>query len=234
MSIANAITAAINNFEQSGEIQKLIEKHLAEAVNGVVEDLFRYRSPIREAIKEAINSSLAFDPSQIKLPDYQVLLGTALQSSLDKAMLSSGIQQTEEIVSGIIGKMDPGPIKLSSLIEMVKESEWIDDDDEGHDISCHIDQSGSFTHVYADFEEHKRNYECRFRFTIYDGRISRVEVDGFNNAASKGTLKLGHSDKLQSVLTRAFVTKHPIVVDVTDPDDLDLEVCGENVKAQRD
>lgn len=232
MSIANAITDAVTNLEKSGQIQILIEKHLASAMNDIVESLFGYREPIREAIKNAIKDSLSFDPHKIALPNYQTFLGTAMQSALEKAMFQSGIEKTEEIISGIIGKFDGAPINLSQLVEMVKESDWIDDDEE-HEMSCHIEQSGSFTHVYLDFNENQRKYECRVNFTIYDGKISNVNIKNADNVSSKGVLNLGHADKIQSVLTRAFATGHPVTVDVTDPDQLDLGIRGENVEARR-
>lgn len=234
MNLANVVSESIAAMEESGEIRKKIDKRLNEAVDDIVKDLFGYRSPIKTALEERIKQAMQFDPTLIELPNYQALIGEQARAAFCRAMESAGVNQTEEVVSRIVGSVETGDLKFSTLVDLLKKSEWIADDDEGHEVTVIAEEPEySSRWVYMDFNEGKDKYSCRFRLLVgKDGRISSIKIDGADRHISRTSLELGYASELETVLVNAYVTKRPLIFDKP-VDHLDLEVIGEEAAARR-
>jgi len=235
MNIANVVCEAITSMEESGKIREKIDRRLNEAVDEIINDLFGYRSPIKQALEERIKEAMAFDPSLISLPNYQVLIAEQARAAYCRAMEAAGVNKTEEVVSRIIGSVETGELKFSQLVEHLKESESVDDDDEGHNVTVIVSPLEYRSRwVYMDFEERKAKYDCRFRLLVAeDGHISNVTISGADRHVSRTSLELGYASELETVLVHAYATKRTLVFDKS-VDDMDLEVIGEEAAARRD
>jgi hypothetical protein len=229
MDISIEIQAALDAYKDSDELKQKIAQRVRHSFDSAVESLFGYNSEINRAILAKVTEACPFDPRAIDLPGYQALIATHAASSYVAAMESIGISRTEEIVrkqlQGFLG--DATSIKLSTLIEMVRDEAR--EDDRHGEISFHhrfvSGNRGDFT-ISLDPAPGKDWHACSIRLQVCetDKRVYAVTLAEAKNAPSKnGYLHLGHQKDIQIALTECYVRGIPLEMDV-DKDTADLEI----------
>lgn len=234
MDLAQAIIDSVNGMEQSGKLQAIIDTAAEKCVKSAVEDLFSYRGDLAEGIKARVKAAAVIDFNAISLPNFQVLMAQQLTSTYVAAMEKLGIDQTERVVNELLGVRE-GPLKLSQLVDAMKEE--IDKDDSGWDdeVTLLVEHSGSSAWVYMDPKDGTEQYKCQLRMlvnTSKDRKIFCVTIDekqyggGYSHVPSPRRLELGREDKLHALLIHAYTTGREVL--------LDEDACNLRVREEED
>ena len=181
MDLVKLITEKVQQVQDSGKLEEIIEKNVIECLEDVVSDSFRWSGEAKKAIETGLKEKLAVDLSKIELPQYQKIVSGIVETQLNNAFVKDLTKSIEEAITSITGVLEKKEWKLSEIIEKFIES--IDKScdgsmDEQHEsCSLHVDGNDKFIHVYFDMESGKGKYKCGNSLFIYDGKLSSATVD---------------------------------------------------------
>ena len=181
MDLVKLITDKIQQIEQTGKLDKIVEKYAVECLEDIVKDSFKWDGEAKKAIKKELNSKLGVNLENIKIPQYQKLVSTIVENQLNKTIVPDLQHQIEKSIDNITGVLEKKDWKLSEIIE--KFIETIDKSYDGgmdeHQETCSlfVSSDGKFQHVYFNAENVEKEHQCSNRLFIYDGKLSSVMVD---------------------------------------------------------
>ena len=234
--IQKSVADILGNLATSTKIQERLEKAIDESVNAAVNDLFSYNGPMRKAIGEKVKEACGFDPSVIDLPNYQNIMAWQTRAAYIATMEKLGVDKTKEMIEAILHANDEdyaGPLKLSTILKQMREKvlEDLDDGDE-QTMTLFIERS-SYGSVYIgiDKKEKGHRHSCDIDIHLTSDREVGLRIlsagikDGWSSSRSESRdFRVGILSNLEEILTHAYVTKRPFVVDVEQGDEDHLRV----------
>ncbi len=213
MDLNKLVNNAMAEIQESGFVEQVVKKQLESTISSIISDLFRSYGTFGETLKKQIEEQLNIDFGNLNIAGYNQLVLNAVKEKLDEAIHIEGVQKIKKSMDEILG--DPlKEIKLSELVEMMKneKSEW--DDDHDDEVTVDIDNRGSLIFIGLDEEEGKSRYSCKYNLSVrQDGSINTVGIEGkeFNNKVIMGGL---HG--FEETLFKMYVSGTKIIVDEDD------------------
>lgn len=180
------VSDSLTKMQSEGKIEALIEKHLSEALNSVINGLFSYSSDIRKELEKAFKEQIRVDLSQLTLPEYNKMILVMIQKMVDSHIHEQGLKKLEGDLKEMLSDSTPAEMKLSDLIREFAEELHYDDHDHSWngEISFHHERgriSIETYHIYFDKESGKRNYSCAYNMYLSKGKISSCKMDGIKH-----------------------------------------------------
>lgn len=184
--ITRAVEYAIRKLVDSGSIEEVIEKKIAETVSRLIEEQLSSYSPFGKAVNEKIKEALSVDYERVSIPAYNAMIADVVVRKVHEYVATTGVANIEETLGAIL-KPAPKQIKLSEIIEKFKEDvvERFDYDPEKHTkITVYFDDAREHWDsrwIYLDREADTKKYECEFSFLINcRGNIAFLRFKGRN------------------------------------------------------
>lgn len=216
MDLVKMITEKVQQVEESGKLEEIIEKNVVKCLENVVADSFRWSGEAKKAIEEALKQKLAVDLSQVELPQYQKIVSEIVENQLNNAFVKDLKKSIEEAVSSVTGVIDKKEWKLSEIIE--KFIDYIDKSYDGYmdsrsgQCSLHVEEDNTFAHIYFDAESGKTKYQCENSLFVYRGKLSSATID--NNKFTP--LHTGAKSSFDEFMFRLYCNAVTIIVDEYD------------------
>lgn len=165
----------LTKLQDSGELEKIVEKRAIKMMEEVVDDHMRSYSDFGKSLKEHVGKALAFDMSRLNLEQYNHMVLKIVQRQLDHGLYARGEKQITDTMSKLL-EVPPEEMKLSELIEDFIEHS-IDKSEvpnyETGEITFHCEEE-DFTYlkgyykVAFDTEKNKDIHDCEYKFSIDD------------------------------------------------------------------
>ena len=206
------VLASFQKLEADGTLAKLVEEQVKSTMQGLVQSALREYSPFGKALKERIEAQALVNFDELNLPTYNSILIQAIEREYMGAARNSGVEKVAELVRSIVGSDDPMTIKLSQVIEAMRE-DYIDDGD-FHKMTLDIDNHHDrLCWISLDPEQNKAKYSCGIRITLKredasaPWKVTDVHVDGSlsDRGIRLGDGKSGAAAKLVSAYMRGSV-----------------------------
>lgn len=136
MDLQTALNTAVANLVASGQVEKLIEKKIAETVEKVIDDSLRSYSPFGEKLKKIVAQAFSIEGREIDLPSYNDMIIKIIRANVQKLSEDTIQRQVADRMEELL---EPAPktIKLSALVERFV-SQLRDERDAG--CVCHGDE----------------------------------------------------------------------------------------------
>lgn len=221
LDIQKEVNKSLKNIVKSGKIEELINKELEGTIKSIVHDCLRDYSDFGKAIKEKLKSAL--NCTDISFPEYHQKMADYVIEAVDSFMAGDAKEQMQGQIKGFFKPLDYTEIKLSEIIEEFKKSiDSYDREDLSDEMTCIIEDEGSFARVYFDKEESKSKYDCEFCLALHT-RDGKREV--FNIKSGREDLKKNKMSILgcfERILFQLYSQKISIVIDY-----VDTELCFE-------
>ena len=115
-NLAEMVNASMVKQFSEENLQGILDKLMHKVMEESIDQLFSYRGPIKEQIKEHIKNTVGIDTSKIPLINYTELLAIAAQRSVLKLESDSLKKHAEKTFEDLI----KAPPKCCSLSEIVK------------------------------------------------------------------------------------------------------------------
>ncbi|EBH4248348.1 hypothetical protein FKZ78_03600 [Listeria monocytogenes] len=225
MDFNKMVSDSLARMEKDGEVQKLIDKHVASTVDTVVKDLFGTWSDFSKELKNTAKEALQINFKDLELASYNHMILQAIKDKLDDEIKNNGVMQ----IKGQIESLLTNPkreYKLSELIdELAEEIEGVEalDHEEYREMSLHVDNPYHSYFVHMDSEENMSDYACKYALHIsesgelYSVRINDREYNGesiVNNFGAKEVMNGLHG--LTETLFKIYTSKAKIIIDESD------------------
>lgn len=181
MDLIKMITAKFEELETTGKLNDIIEKHVTSCADSIVHDCFRWSGEGEKAIKEALKGKLGVDLESVKIPQYNKIVADIVNKQLDKTVTEDVRKEIIDTCNKVTGVLEKKEYKLSEIIEQFVES--LDKsydgemDDQCGEMTLHVDNDGTFAHIYFDKEEGKAKHECASNMFLYEGKLSGVTTE---------------------------------------------------------
>ncbi|EGA6437417.1 hypothetical protein H5505_002326 [Listeria monocytogenes] len=219
MDFNKMVNDSLAKMEKSGEVQKLIDKHVASTVDSVVKDLFGSWSDFSKNLKNTTKEALQINFKDLDLASYNYMILQAIKGKLDDEIKNKGVTQ----IKGQIETLLTNPkreYKLSELIdELAQEIEGVEalDYEEYREMSLHVEKTYSSYFIHMDAEEDMNEYGCKYTLHIsesgelYSVRINDQDEDMVNNFDAKEVM--GGLHGLTETLFKIYTSKAKIIID---------------------
>ncbi|EAC3105689.1 hypothetical protein AAV26_03850 [Listeria monocytogenes] len=219
MDFNKMVNDSLARMEKDGEVQKLIDKHVASTVDTVVKDLFGMWSDFSDELKNTAKEALQINFKDLELASYNHMILQAIKDKLDDEIKNNGVMQ----IKGQIESLLTNPkreYKLSELIEeLAQEIEGVEalDYEEYREMSLHVEKTYSSYFIHMDAEEDMSEYGCKYTLHIsengelYSVRINDQDEDMVNNFDAKEVM--GGLHGLTETLFKIYTSKAKIIID---------------------
>ncbi|EHG9438793.1 hypothetical protein L7F34_003016, partial [Listeria monocytogenes] len=114
MDFNKMVNDSLAKMEKSGEVQKLIDKHVASTVDSVVKDLFGSWSDFSKNLKNTAKEALQINFKDLDLESYNHMILQAIKGKLDDEIKSKGVTQ----IKGQIETLLTNPKREYKLSEL--------------------------------------------------------------------------------------------------------------------
>lgn len=211
MDLNKLVNNAMTEIQESGFVEATVKKQLEGTISSIVSDLFRSYSPFGKELEKQIGEQLNIDFKNLDISTYNTLVLNAVKEKLNHAMHIQGVESIQESMDALLG--DPiKEIKLSELVEKMKNSitEWDDDHDEQITLDIDADRE-ILCFIGLDPEQSKSRYQCKYRMIVRkDGSIHSIEINdqSFDNKVIMGGLR-----GFDEVLLKLYVSGSKIIID---------------------
>ncbi|EAH0739767.1 hypothetical protein D4V90_11560 [Listeria monocytogenes] len=219
MDFNKMVNDSLAKMEKDGEVQKLIDKHVASTVDTVVKDLFGTWSDFSDELKNTAKEALQINFKDLELASYNHMILQAIKDKLDDEIKNNGVMQ----IKGQIESLLTNPkreYRLSELIdELAEEIEGVEalDYEEYREMSLHVEKTYSSYFIHMDAEEDMSKYRCKYTLHIsesgelYSVRINDQDEDMVNNFDTKRVMSGLYG--LEETLFKIYTSKAKIIID---------------------
>lgn len=225
MDLQKIIVDSLAKLESEGKIQAMIEKHLSEAVNKAVAEIFYYNSEIAENLKRIFKERSRVDITELSIPEYNKLMLSKIQNIIDSNIYQVGLDKFEKDIKTVLGESLPTEMKVSEIIERFKK----DLEDDGEEFCGDITffhENSTICNGFFDFQFDEKpktsKYSCKYQVSCSrDGSIYAFR----SNDLSNDKLKIGSIYGMDLLLFRLYSSGTKIIPDF---DDVDLYYSSED------
>ncbi|EAE1596998.1 hypothetical protein GPA34_12410 [Listeria monocytogenes] len=219
MDFNKMVNDSLVKMEKEGEVQKLIDKHVASTVDTVVKDLFGMWSDFSDELKNTAKEALQINFKDLELASYNHMILQAIKDKLDDEIKNNGVMQ----IKGQIESLLTNPkheYRLSELIdELAEEIEGVEslDYEEYREMSLHVEKTYSSYFIHMDAEEDMSKYRCKYTLHIsesgelYSVGINDQDEDMVNNFDTKRVMSGLYG--LEETLFKIYTSKAKIIID---------------------
>ncbi|HAC0646049.1 TPA_asm: hypothetical protein GYZ23_14340 [Listeria monocytogenes] len=219
MDFNKMVNDSLAKMEKDGEVQKLIDKHVASTVESVVKDLFGAWSDFSDELKNTAKEALQINFKDLDLASYNHMVFQSIKDKLDDELKNKGVAQINRQIESLLTN-PKREYNLSELIdELAEEIEWLEalDHEEYREMSLHVDKTYSSYFIHMDAEEDMSEYGCKYTLHIsesgelYSVRINDQDEDMVNNFDAKEVM--GGLHGLTETLFKIYTSKAKIIID---------------------
>lgn len=186
--LEQAMTAVFAKMVANGDLNQIVEESVKGAVKRVIADCFTSYSPFHKQLGEHINKTLAVDFSALGLAGYNDFLLKVIKTKLDAAVFQFAEQHISQGLDELL-KPAPKEIKLSALIELLREARREDLTGEEDGISWHVRKAGTvsrYRYVHLDPKRGKSYDECGYQLSVTDqGEVYRLVLPWSGDVSKK-------------------------------------------------
>ena len=128
--LKSLVDKAMSDVDIDGIVTKAVQENVEKAVKSAVESNLRSYSDFGKGLEEAIKKAMTFDFDQIKLPEYQDFVVTAINNALIEYMNKDHAKELmDRIHMDVVGE-NRDSIKahvfFETVVEMIKEGSFDD------------------------------------------------------------------------------------------------------------
>ncbi|ELP8596447.1 hypothetical protein R1585_000306 [Listeria monocytogenes] len=219
MDFNKMVNDSLAKMEKDGEVQKLIDKHVASTVESVVKDLFGAWSDFSDELKNTAKEALQINFKDLDLASYNHMVFQSIKDKLDDELKNKGVAQINRQIESLLTN-PKREYKLSELIdELAEEIEGLEnlEYEEYHEMSLHVDKTYSSYFIHMDAEEDMSEYRCKYTLHIsesgelYSVRINDQDEDMVNNFDTKRVMSGLYG--LEETLFKIYTSKAKIIID---------------------
>lgn len=217
--LETAITAAFTKMAETGAIQKIIEQKIEKTVEDILGDLLRSYSDFGKGLKETIQNSLNVDLRELGLAGYNDIILKIVKTKLDASMEVFGKEQIEKDLEELL-KSPPAEIKLSELVEQLKEGH---EDEDHYQCTCIVAWSDTdgYGRVYLHEDGEKSKSQCSYELAFAkNGRIYSFSIEGRDPSKK---IFCGPFYGFERTLFQMYTAKTRLIID---EDDVDIYYPG--------
>jgi hypothetical protein len=217
--LESAIVAAFTKMAETGAIQAIIEKKIEKTVDEILGDALRSYSDFGKNLSEVIKGAMNVDLRQLGLVGYNDIVLKIVKAKLDHSMEVFGKAQIEKYLEELL-KCPPAEIKLSELVEQLKEAH---SDDERYECTCIVEwgKSDGWGRVYLDKNGDKRKYDCEHSLSFTkEGEIYSFSIEGRDPSKK---IFCGPFYGFERTLFQMYAAKTRLIVD---EDDVEIHYPG--------
>lgn len=229
-NLADFITAEVHRQASGDAIRKLVETGIEKLIADTVRSAFSF-GDLRKQLADAVNDSLRID-GPLGLPGYGTMVMAMLRQSMD-AIVSDIVKDRLEVEAREILKLAPKEVKLSEIIEVMKNEE---DESErfGTWATCIVEESDAvpgYLHIYLDPLDVESRRRGHIGYQAYnapgknlaavkvsvdpDGKIYALTVDAKD---AKTTISMGVLEPWKRTLFALYAAGGKLDVDGRDGD----------------
>ncbi|HFQ5702639.1 TPA: hypothetical protein ACHR3W_003171, partial [Listeria monocytogenes] len=114
------VNDSLAKMEKDGEVQKLIDKHVASTVDSVVNDLFGSWSDFSKELKNTAKEALQINFKDLDLASYNHMVFQSIKDKLDDELKNKGVAQINRQIESLLTN-PKREYKLSELIDELAE-----------------------------------------------------------------------------------------------------------------
>ncbi|MBC2137700.1 hypothetical protein HCA93_15560 [Listeria innocua] len=176
MDFNKMVNNSLSKMEKNGEMQKLIDKHVALAVESAVQESFGTESAFSYKLKSTATEALQINFNDLDLVSYNHMILQAIKDKLVDGT-NDGVAQIKTEIESLLANTKC-EYKLSELLEELSH-EIIDIDyEECHEMTLHIDNIDEFYFfVYMDQKKDVSEYACKYKLILDGtGKLHSVRV----------------------------------------------------------
>ncbi|EAF0330872.1 hypothetical protein V8L68_000510 [Listeria monocytogenes] len=222
MDFNKMVNDSLVKMEKDGEVQKLIDKHVASTVDTVVKDLFGMWSDFSKELKNTAKEALQINFKNLDLASYNHMILQAIKDKLDDEIKNNGVMQIKGQIESLLNN-PKREYRLSELIdELAEEIEGLEnlEHEECREMSLYVDSLFHSHFVHMDSEENAGVHGCKYALHIsesgelYSVRINGQEYNGesiVNNFGAKEVMNGLHG--LTETLFKIYTSKAKIIID---------------------
>ncbi|MBC1385601.1 hypothetical protein [Listeria innocua] len=177
MDLNKMVNNSLAKMEKNGEVQKLIDKHVALAVESIIEEFFGTESAFSFKLKSTATEAFQINFNDLDLASYNHIILQAVKDKLDGKLKNNGVAQIDGQIESLLANTKC-EYKLSELLEELSH-EIIDIDyEECHEMTLHIDNIDEFYFfVYMDQKKGVSEYACKYKLILdKTGKLHSVRV----------------------------------------------------------
>lgn len=181
VDIQKLVSDSISRFENSGELQRLIDSKVESSMKDIVSGILSPYSETMKPVAKALKENLRIDTDKLSLQEYNLYLLGVVKETIDSFITETGLEKVKTIVEDILSRSIPKQVKLSELFKEMRDRTF--NLDSPSKMSFHIDKDRSaLVFVYMDEEPNKTNYQCDYRLAIDSktGAIFSLKTEGFD------------------------------------------------------
>lgn len=179
MDLNQLMLESMQKIESSGKLQEIIDKHVTESVEKLIEEQLSWRGDLYKNLQEKIGESLAVNLDKLDLPSYNYAILENIRATIEDQVNTKGLPDITAKIENMLSN-PPRQYKLSELIkELAEDVEDLTDLDyeETHEMSLHVDTVHSLSFIYFDQRPDIKEYDCKYRlFVTGSGKISSVNI----------------------------------------------------------
>lgn len=219
MDLSKIIADSISEMQESGKLKEIVDGYTRKTVEGIVQEMFRW-GDVHKNLKEAIHKSSCVSPDMLSIPNFQVLIAQQAGEAYREAITKLGLDETRKLVDEFLRIPPEGPLKLSEMVEVLKDSITKDEGNLDEEITLIVEEhswSKNSYSIYIDPRNECDKHSCRVYLhvsgTILSAKLSGEEYGRSFSSRTKGFLELGYPDRLENLLIHAYTAKREIIVD---------------------
>lgn len=214
--LAEQINAKLAEMNTDGSLSKLIKESVERTVEQIMKSALGEYSSFGKTLAEAVKKSLSFDPEQLGLGGYNQAILQIIRQKLDANLQTKGTQRIAEDLEQLLSGGAKETIKLSELVEGLKQ--WaVGRDQDTRRVTVILDDSSYGSRwIYLDRHPDKPKYECAFRLLIgQDDGIASLWLEGED---PKTSLFIGTLFEFEKDLFAMYVNKTKVIIDTEFPE----------------
>lgn len=215
VDIAAVTNDSLGALLASGRVHEMINAHVEKTVQHIVADVLREYSPFGKALKAAIEAALPTSFDSLALADYNEAIIEAVRAKMDAVMEESVTGQVNQMLSEMLREF-PADLKVSALVDMVREAFRDDSDDEEFTFLIEEDDGYSCSNGYkkigVDKEPGKRFRDCEFKLCYNaEGELYHTVIDGTD---PKRKLFRGRAYGIERIMYALYYGRTKLVFDI--------------------
>lgn len=236
MDIQKIVNEKVEEIISSGEIVKRIEDDIEKSIISAIDsklDSYSFKNDLEKQLSASIDPAL----KSIDMSGYGELVKQRFQNIVDQVLNQDLSEKVEKFYSDLFTSSNE-PIKLSTFLEVVKESYRKEDEYSGeYYLSIEYDDSHDWWNIGFQEDEpynKSRGYrDCENSITLSKRNkddsdntywLLSVDIDkcGFS-LSDKKISHIGKTSKAERMLLNAYFNNVDIIMDVESADEVETE-----------
>lgn len=231
MDLNKMVVESLAKMESEGKVQEIVEKHVEQTMNKVIDNLFGNYSAFSRELEKNAEEALQINFRDLNLATYNHLILEAIKDKLDDEITNQGIAKINNQIEGLLSDAKR-EYKLSELVkELAEEIDDLDElgYDERHEMSLHVDQPYGSWWIGLDARSDRSEYSCKYRLHVSEkGRLYSVTIDDKeygNDSTERFEVKAVMSGLrgLGETLFKVYASGAKLVID---EDSCDVEIAN--------